>query len=321
MDIGILLALQDFRNGTGSHLAEFMSKMTFLGELNTVMVIMAAVYWCVSRNLGAYLLLGWSGNRLVNGVLKLTFCVYRPWIRDVRVVPYGNSINTATGYSFPSGHSMNAASVYGGAAVRGDMPRGLRAVLGAVVVLVAFSRNFLGVHTPQDVLVGAAAGMLVIWLVSRLMRWVEARPQRDIPVACVGIALFVLLALYAAFKSYPVDYDADGKVLVEGAKMAADAYKGVGWGTAFLVGWVLERRFVTFSTDVPLITKMTRLSAGLLGYYAVSLILVPLIKGWIPGAVGIMTSCFIQMAWISFIFPWLFQRVETRAARKAAALS
>ena len=37
----------------------------------------------------------------------------------------------------------------------------LRIVLGLLVLLVAFSRNYLGVHTPQDVLVGAAAGILV----------------------------------------------------------------------------------------------------------------------------------------------------------------
>lgn len=63
MDINILLALQDFRNGAGSFLAEFMSKMTFLGELNTVMVVMAALYWCVSRDLGAYLVREPAGQR------------------------------------------------------------------------------------------------------------------------------------------------------------------------------------------------------------------------------------------------------------------
>ena len=141
MDIDILLALQALRNGAGAFLSAFLSKMTFLGELNTVLVIMAAVYWCVSKEFGAYLLMGWSGNRLVNGALKITACAYRPWIRDVRIIPYGNSITTATGYSFPSGHTMNAASVYGGAAVRRDLPRVLRSILGLVVALVAFSRN------------------------------------------------------------------------------------------------------------------------------------------------------------------------------------
>ena len=48
MDINILLALQNFRNGIGSSLADFLSKMTFLGELSTAFVIMAVIYWCVS---------------------------------------------------------------------------------------------------------------------------------------------------------------------------------------------------------------------------------------------------------------------------------
>ena len=113
--------------------------MTFLGELNTVLVVMALVYWCVSRDLGAYLMMGWSGNRLVNGMLKVTACVYRPWIRDARIVPYGDSMTTATGYSFPSGHTMNAATVYGGGTVRKDLPRMLRAVLFIIVLLVAFT--------------------------------------------------------------------------------------------------------------------------------------------------------------------------------------
>ena len=59
MDIDILLILQEFRNGAGSFLADFLSKMTFLGELNTVLVIMAVIYWSVSKDLGNYLLMDW----------------------------------------------------------------------------------------------------------------------------------------------------------------------------------------------------------------------------------------------------------------------
>ena len=132
--------------------------MTWLGELNTALVIMALIYWCVSREFGSYFLMGWSGNRLANGMLKVTVCAYRPWIRDARVVPYGDAITTATGYSFPSGHTMNAATVFGGGAVRRDLPRLLRVMLGILVLLVAFSCNYLGVHTPQDV--KALAGVL-----------------------------------------------------------------------------------------------------------------------------------------------------------------
>ncbi len=207
--------------------------MTFLGELNSAIVMMALVYWCVSKELGTYLMMGWSGNRLVNGALKVTVCAYRPWIRDARILPYGNSISTATGYSFPSGHTMNAASVFGGSALRKELPGILRAVLGIIVALIASSRLFLGVHTPQDVLVGAGAGLLVMWLTLRLMRWIEAHPEKDWIVACAGLGLGIAVALYAAIKPYPTDYDAAGKLIVDGAKMANDTFKGVGYCPLF----------------------------------------------------------------------------------------
>ncbi len=314
MDINILLALQDFRNGAGAFLASFLSKMTFLGELNTAMVIMAIIYWCVSKSFGSFLLMGWSGNRIVNGLLKVTFCVYRPWIRDARIVPYGDSMTTATGYSFPSGHSMNAASVYGGGAVRKELPRTLRIVLGTILALVAFSRIYLGVHTPQDILVGAGAGLMVMWLTAKLLQWIEAHPRKDVTVMCIGIAIAALVAVFAAVKAYPADYDAAGKLLVDGKKMANDTYKGVGWCIGFLVGWVLERRWIGFSTDVSMVTRVTRLTTGLLGFYAVSLILMPLVKDWLPGTGGTILSCFIQMFYVSYIVPFFIKRLEHTAA-------
>ena len=310
MDIDILLFLQEFRNGAGGFLTEFLSKMTFLGELNSAIVIMAILYWSVSKELGSYLLMGWSGNRLANGVLKVTACAYRPWIRDSRILPYGNSINTATGYSFPSGHTMNAATAFGGIAIRKDYPRALRIVLGCVTVLVAFSRIYLGVHTPQDVVVGAGIGILVMWLTLRLMRWVESNPEKDWLVVCIGVVLGAAVALYAALKPYPADYDAEGKLIVDGAKMANDTFKGVGYSVAILAGWILERRFVNFSTEVSTQQKLTRAAIGLLGYYAVSLILVPLIRTWISGPAGTTLSCFIQMIYVMFLFPWCAKRLE-----------
>ena len=308
MDIEILLALQRFREGAGGILTEFLQKMTFLGELTTALVVMAIVYWGVNKELGEFLLMGWSGNRLVNGVLKVSVCAYRPWIRDARIVPYGNAMTTATGYSFPSGHTMNASTIFGGIAVRRDMPRALRIAAGITVALVAFSRIFLGVHTPQDILVGAAAGILVMWLTWRLMQWNALHPGKDRLIVAVGIALAAAVAVYAAVKPYPADYDAQGKLLVDGAKMANDTFKGVGWCIGFLIGWLLERRYVGFSTDVPLTQKLTRIVIGLISYYAVSLILVPQVKVWISGPFGTMCSCFVQMFYVAFLYPWCMTR-------------
>ena len=99
-------------------------------------------------------------------------------------------------------------------------------------------------------------------------------------------------------------------MLVDGAKMANDTFKGVGWCAAFLTGWILERRFVQFSTNISMMKRITRLTVGLLSYYAVSLIFVPAVKSWIPNAPDTFVSCYLQMFYVVFLFPWLLKHFE-----------
>jgi len=313
MDMSFLLLQQAFRNGSGSFLVDFMKKMTFFGELNTTLVILAIIYWCISKDLGTYLMMGWSGNRIANGFMKITVCAYRPWIRDSRIIPHGDAITTATGYSFPSGHTMNAGTVFGGTAMYGkNFSKPLKIMLYLIVVLVALSRTFLGVHTPQDVLVGMASSLLVMWLTLKLTRWIAEKPEKDKLVACIGFVLAIALGLYAALKSYPVDYDSNGKIIVEGAKMANDTFKAVGWVSAFLTGWILERRFVGFSTDISKERRFSRGIFGIMGYYAVTFVLNTLLKKWIPGPAGTILTCFLQMFYITFLFPWIMKKAESK---------
>lgn len=321
MDIDILLIWQEFRNGAGSCMLSFMTKMSYIGEMNIVLTIAALIYWCVSKTFGNYLLMGWNATRVINGFLKVTACAYRPWIRDARIVPDQAALKDATGYSFPSGHSTNAGSIYGGTAIRRDISKATRIVCGITAVLIALSRNYLGVHTPQDIVVGLASGVLMMWLTIKIMAWVDQNPEKDVLVMVIGIGISVAVAIFAAVKSYPTDYDAAGNLLVDGAKMANDTYKGVGWCVGYLVGWVLERRFVGFSTDVSMGTRVTRLATGLLSHYVVSLILASLLKGWFPGAVGTILSCFLTMFYVTFIFPWCLKRFEKAPAQDAAYAS
>ena len=99
MDITILLGLQSFREGVGSIFTEFLNKVTWFGDMNIVIVLIAIIYWSISKETGTYLLMGWSGNRIVNGFLKVTASVYRPWIRDSRIIPNAEAKELATGYS------------------------------------------------------------------------------------------------------------------------------------------------------------------------------------------------------------------------------
>jgi len=181
LDFNILLGWQAFRNGAGSCLTDFMTKMSYIGEMKTMLILTALIYWCVSRDFGTYLLMGWSGNRIVNGLLKVTVCAYRPWIRDTRIVPEPAAMAEATGYSFPSGHSMNGASLFGGSAIRRELPKVLRIVTGLVCVLIALSLILLTLI--KSGIPGAAGTVascfLQMFYVAFLFPWFVTRMEKS----------------------------------------------------------------------------------------------------------------------------------------------
>ena len=79
--------------------------------------------------------------------------------------------------------------------------------------------------------------------------------------------------------------------------------------SAFLVGWVMERRFIKFSTDISMKKRAARMGVGLLSYYAVNLIICPFLKSAVTGAAGTMLSCFLQMFYIVFLYPMIFEKI------------
>lgn len=253
MDINYLLALQNLRDATGGVLNGFMEFITKLGETSMIVFFVGLVYWGVNKRHGIFLMFSLYTNRIINGFIKITACVYRPWIRDARITPVPEAMKDATGYSFPSGHTANAASVWGGMAIPAKegikCPKWFSVILIILVLLIAFSRNYLGVHTPQDVVVALVIGAAVLFLMSKLMPIIDERPNMDIWVMLGGVAICALLIIYAALKPYPTDYAADGSVIVEGSKMATDSFKNAGMGIGFFIGWFIERRFIKFSTD------------------------------------------------------------------------
>ncbi len=66
----------------------------------------------------------------------------------------------------------------------------------------------MGVHTPQDVIAGMFAGMIVLYAVSVMM----SRPERENTFMAFGIAAVIAGIAYVSIKSYPMDYDENGKL-------------------------------------------------------------------------------------------------------------
>lgn len=249
MDIEYLLLLQNFREATNNvftpalwQLSEFIIGMF-------PMLITAMIYWVFSKEIGGWIMLNFAGSFWLNGIIKLTACVYRPWIRDARVIPAGDSISTATGYSFPSGHTMSATSYYGCGAVccwKKKKTRILSVLFVILLFLTMFARNYLGVHTPQDVLVGFGASLAVMAVSVPLYRKMVTGDDRQATrILVIGLIVIVLSFLYITFKPYPMDY-VDGALLVDPEKMKPDSINGICGLLGALVGWYLEKRFIHF---------------------------------------------------------------------------
>ena len=245
MDIDYLLALQDFRNGIDNWLTPFMELISLFAVTYLIM-IPVFVYWVLDKRSGLYVLSSYYSTVAVNAVIKLSVCAYRPWIRDSRVLPAGDAITTATGYSFPSGHTMTAGPIYGGLALCSWKKwRWLSVICLVLLLLTGFSRNYLGVHTPQDVATGFAVSALMLLFMARVFKLVEAHPDWEKWFLLGGFVLGMGIIAFITWKPYPMDY-VDGKLLVDPQKMMNDGYGDPAKLVAFCLARAIERRWIRF---------------------------------------------------------------------------
>ena len=246
MDLSYLLFLQDFRHTSQDFFTPFLEGVSFF-SLAYLLLIPVFIYWCVSKRGGLYILASFAVGIAVNSCLKLTFCTYRPWMRNPLIIPAGSSIHTASGYSFPSGHCIFASALYGGIAVTCWKRARWVSVLCIIgMLLTGFSRNYLGVHTPQDVIVGLGLGVLVLWGMHRLFTYLSAHPQQENKWLLGGFVLSCLMLLWITCKPYPLDY-VDGKLLADPQRMVVGGYREIGMLLAFCAARYVEKRWVRFT--------------------------------------------------------------------------
>ena len=144
MDLRYLLLQQQYRESAGELMTSFMILVTNLAMIGSA-VLCVIIFWTVDKVLGYWLISNTVSGLFINNVIKLTACVYRPWIRWPQLDPPERAIKSATGYSFPSGHTQVASSFFGTCSLSmWKKNNAVSAFCVAVILLTAFSRNFLG---------------------------------------------------------------------------------------------------------------------------------------------------------------------------------
>ena len=264
--IDFLLFLQNIRLGNLEIFDKFFLSVTVFGEYWLPTVLCAIVYWCIDFKAGIYLFTLESSNVILSHLFKMVACVYRPWVLDSRIQPSELAVPFAKGYSFPSGHSAMSASVFGGVAYLLRSKKVLALLLIGLVLLVGFSRMWLGVHTPQDVICGLLIGFVLVFAINPIIDWAEKDKNRYLYLlGVINILVILALIFISCFNTYRMDY-VDGEILVDPKGVIYHTFILCAYGLGLINGCFLCRRFCPFSpADVSVKQRVIRGIVGAVG--------------------------------------------------------
>ena len=230
----ILSFLESNRNDI---LTLFFTSITILAEKTFLVLVLSILYWCIdkvkSTRLGWFIMFSAVGNGLVKNIVKMP----RPY--EVGVVK-PLRVETATSYSFPSGHTQSATSFWTGSMIvlrtKGTV------ILGTIMILLtAISRLYLGVHWPMDVLGAIGFGVICVYYANQLLDESANITKWHV----LGTSVICLLSLVF--------------------KVDKDLYTAVAalWG--FCVGCYLEQHYIQFEMTHILKKNIYRVLIGMAG--------------------------------------------------------
>lgn len=280
-------------------LNEFMLAVTTLGEETAFLVIALVLFWCVDKYLGYYTLsVGFIGT-VLNQFLKLWFRIPRPWILDKDFTILEKAREAATGYSFPSGHTQSAVGTFGSIAC-GVKNKTLRVLSVVIAALVAFSRMYIGVHTPLDVFVSVGIGVILVVAIKPI---VLKNNGKMLPVLQGGmLALAVCFLLFVECYSFPADIDAHN--LQSGIK---NAYTLLGALLGMLVVYIVDKKWLDFKTDAVWWAQIGKVLLGLILVLAIKEGSKGLLNTLFGESIGRSVRYFLVVVFAGGIWPITFR--------------
>ena len=291
-----------------------MQFFTYFGEELLFMVLALVVFWCVDKKKGYYILsVGFFGT-IVNQFLKLWFRIPRPWVRDPGFSIVESARAGATGYSFPSGHTQNVVGTFGCVA-RFTKRRWLRVVCILLPLLVAFSRMYLGVHTPLDVGVSFVIAVALVLGLYPLMERTDKNPK--IMPTLLGIMLAVNVAYVLFVKLYPFPADLDAANYTEGIK---NGYTLLGALLGLLTVYFIDTKKVHFQEAAPFLGQLLKVVLGLAGILIIKQGLKPVFAALFPDMLfpnAIRYFCIVLFA--GGVWPLTFPFFTRLGKKKEAA--
>lgn len=293
--------LESTRTGFGDF---FFSAITNLGDEVFFLALAITFFWCVNKRQGYYILMTGVIGAVVNQWLKIIFRIPRPWI-NTGLTTVGDPIAdlNATGYSFPSGHTQNIAGTLG-CIGRYNRQRWVKILSAVVIALVAFSRLYLGVHTPLDVGVSLVIAAILVFSFYFIFRTEEACEKyltyaiTGSVIFSIGFILYVFLIPESGFNAEEIEN------LMHARENAATL---IGCLLGLFVVYPLDKHYIKFETEGRWYAQLIKLGIGLSVNLAImKLLKQPLVNllGMYPGRI---VRYFLIVMFSGVIWPMTFK--------------
>ena len=295
----LLYALESIRT---PFLDKLMGLVTNLGGEAVFIVAAIVVFWCLNKSCGYYMMtVGFAGT-IINQFLKLWFRIPRPWVKDPNFTIVESARAEATGYSFPSGHTQNAFAVFG-APARFFKNTVLRIVFIFLIALTAFSRMYVGVHTPLDVGVSLIVGTILVFVIYPFFRDMDKSPKK------VYIIFGIFIVLAAAFVAFVELYDFPANIDAENyASGLKNAYMILFCAIGLMLTFFIDTKYVHFPTQAVWWAQIIKVVVGLAILLALKLVLkAPLLALFGGHSVAHGVRYFIVILFAGIVWPMTFK--------------
>ena len=295
-EVSLMEWLQSHIGNAGISIISFFS---MFGEELFLILILGFIYWSYDKKLGRTMglsaIMGLTWNTMAkNIVLRRRPYFDHEGIKILRVVDPEADIYdiSAQGYSFPSGHSTNVATVFSSLAIN-LRKRWVTVVAITIPLLTGLSRIVVGAHYPTDVLAGWLLGLISVLIVRYLQDHIKNT------LTLYGILLIAGVPGFFYCKS-------------------TDYFTSTGLLIGFMGGTLLDDHFVHFENTRKPLWMAVRVLGGLAIYLALSKLLkLPFSKEFLSSGstAALLVRCarYVIITFVDFgIYPMLF-KLDKRA--------
>ena len=256
----------------------FFQVVTMTGEEYFYILAAAIIFWCVNKKFGYKLGFALLTSTIINTTLKDVINSARPigeaGIRSLR-------IETATGQSFPSGHTQGSTTFWVSCILQ--IRRTWIYIVGILaILLVGYSRLYLGVHYPIDVIGGILIGFMWVFISNYIFEYAEATKKTWI-LSIIVIPMLIGLIFFKEGTYYTIS----GTVL------------------GFYIGYILESKYVQYEVKNTKLKQLIKLVLGL----GILIALKSGLKEMLPISIfSDFFRYFIIGLWITVGAPCIFKR-------------